>query len=79
MIPTLRQYEYRVRNSRLPLAKPQEVELSIENSQKSKLKVVHVMTHVSVCGGVKIIFEHANRLKEQGWDVCIISHFPKPY
>ncbi|OMF81792.1 glycosyltransferase family 4 protein [Paenibacillus glucanolyticus] len=79
MIPTLRQNEYRVRNSRLPLAKPQEVELSIENSQKSKLKVVYVMTHVSVCGGVKIIFEHANRLKEQGWDVCIISHFPKPY
>lgn len=78
MIPTLRQNEYRVRNSRLPLAQPQEVELSIENSQKSKLKVVYVMTHVSVCGGVKIIFEHANRLKEQGWDVCIISHFPKP-
>lgn len=36
------------------------------------------MTHVSICGGVKIIFEHTNRLKELGWEVYVISHFPKP-
>ncbi|MDR0268704.1 glycosyltransferase family 4 protein [Paenibacillus sp.] len=77
MIHALRQNEFLNRNSRLPLAKPQAVELS-SRTQNKKMRVVYVMTHVGICGGVKIIFEHANRLKEQGWEVCIVSRFPKP-
>lgn len=78
MITRLRQKELMARNLRLPLAKPQVLKLSEKKTQKNNLKVVYVMTHVSICGGVKIIFEHANRLMEQGWEVVIISHFPKP-
>ncbi|MUG47155.1 glycosyltransferase family 4 protein [Paenibacillus woosongensis] len=76
MIQTLRQNELLARNNRLSLARPQHV--CLEDSAKRLLKVTYVMTHVSICGGVKVIFEHANRLKERGWDVVIVSHFPKP-
>lgn len=40
--------------------------------------VVYVMTHVGVCGGVKIILEHANRLLDLGLKVTIVCHFPQP-
>ncbi|EHB54675.1 MULTISPECIES: glycosyltransferase family 4 protein [Paenibacillus] len=78
MIATLRNKELLARVSRLPLAKPQILERSGNGEVRKNPKISFVMTHVSVCGGVKIILEHANRLNKQGWDVCIISHFPKP-
>lgn len=40
--------------------------------------VVYVMNHVRVCGGVKVVFEHANRLIAKGINVSIVSRFPKP-
>ena len=42
------------------------------------LHVVYVMTHVGVCGGTKIIFEHANHLTRRGQHVTLVSHFDKP-
>ena len=36
------------------------------------------MTWTSVCGGSKIILEHANYLVDRGHKITIISHFPKP-
>jgi len=42
------------------------------------LHVVYLLGHVSVCGGVKIIIEHANRLAEHGVRVTLLSHFPEP-
>ncbi|MFF3922075.1 glycosyltransferase family 4 protein [Paenibacillus lactis] len=76
MISKLRQREFTARNHRLFLAQPQKV--APLQQKIEKLKVVYVMTHVSVCGGVKVILEHANQLVSHGWDVCIVSHFPKP-
>ncbi|MGG1877320.1 glycosyltransferase family 4 protein [Paenibacillus cisolokensis] len=78
MISKLRYNEFLARKSRLSLAQPQRLELRKEGAMDEKLKVVYVMNHVSICGGVKIIIEHANRLKEQGWEVCIVCHFPRP-
>src|SRR5690606_16234504 len=46
--------------------------------KEEPLHIVYVMTHVGICGGVKIIFEHANRLKRLGAKVTIVTHFVKP-
>lgn len=78
MISTLRQQELLSRISRINLAEPQKLIKNANKTLNGKLRVAYVMTHVSVCGGVKVIFEHTNRLKELGWEVYIISHFPKP-
>ncbi|MEW6065211.1 hypothetical protein P378_10740 [Desulforamulus profundi] len=37
-----------------------------------------MLGHVSVCGGVKIILEHANELVKHGIRVSLLAHFPKP-
>lgn len=78
MIAELRGNEFKSRISRMHLAKHQLLESASKKLQNSKHKVVYVMTHVSVCGGVKVVFEHANRLRNQGWEVCIVCHFPQP-
>ncbi|MFD7524825.1 glycosyltransferase family 4 protein [Paenibacillus chitinolyticus] len=76
MIDHLRQEEFLKRYRRISQARVQEVELTVNKSNKRH--VVYVMTHVNICGGVKIIFEHANRLIEEGWRVTIVAHFVKP-
>ncbi len=43
-----------------------------------ELRVVYVMTHVHVSGGAKVILQHANNLQNQGIDVTIVCHYPKP-
>lgn len=76
MIGELKLKEFEKRISRLGLASKQN--LCKENSRKETLHVVYVMSHVGVCGGVKIIFEHSNRLKRSGVHVSIVTHFEKP-
>ncbi|HWP79457.1 MAG TPA: glycosyltransferase family 4 protein [Candidatus Acidoferrum sp.] len=46
--------------------------------RRGPLHIVYVMTHVGVCGGTKIILEHANHLTRHGQRVTLISHFEKP-
>ncbi|MFE0559287.1 glycosyltransferase family 4 protein [Paenibacillus sp. NPDC058910] len=77
MLQQLSRREYIDRRVRLDSALPQIVAKGSMQSRESK-KIVYVMTHVSVCGGVKIIFEHANRLVKEGWDVTIVSHYSRP-
>ncbi|MEW6696885.1 MAG: glycosyltransferase family 4 protein [Bacillota bacterium] len=49
------------------------------HAQRAKtVHVVYLLGHVSVCGGVKIILEHANRLVKHGMRVSLLAHFPKP-
>ncbi|WLR54790.1 glycosyltransferase family 4 protein [Mesobacillus subterraneus] len=43
-----------------------------------KLHIVYAMTHVGICGGVKVIFEHANKLQNAGAKVTLVSHYQKP-
>ncbi len=76
MIEQLRQNELIRRIQRQDLAKKQM--LFKNNYKKKNIHIVYVMTHVGVCGGVKIILEHANHLKRFGAKVTIVSHFPKP-
>ena len=42
------------------------------------LNICYVMTHTGVCGGTKIILEHANHLVRRGHRVTLVSHFDKP-
>ncbi|MDQ1147988.1 glycosyltransferase involved in cell wall biosynthesis [Bacillus sp. SORGH_AS 510] len=76
MIQELRSKELNKRLSRISLAKNQlltELEKRNEN-----LHIVYAMTHVGICGGVKVIFEHANKLQKAGAKVTLVSHFQKP-
>lgn len=42
------------------------------------LHIVYVMTHTGICGGTKIILQHANLLIKAGHKITLISHFEKP-
>ena len=72
----LREKEFEEREKQLINAKPQK--LKKYNKIKEKLHITYVMTWTGVCGGSKIIFEHANKLTERGHKVSIISHDEKP-
>jgi len=71
------QKEFFNRLKRIKYAQKQSLRLR-KYGDSGKIRIVFVMTHVGICGGVKIIFEHANRLKRQGLDVTIVSHYPVP-
>jgi len=75
-IEQLRALEFKNRLDRINFAHEQK--LQKREFLKQDLHVVYLLTHVGICGGVKIIFEHANHLKEKGVEVTLISHFPRP-
>ena len=72
----LRKKELDYRLQRIPYSQKQNIVKL--NNKKEKIHVVYVMTHVAVCGGSKVIFEHANLLTKKGISVTIVSHFEKP-
>lgn len=76
VIQTLRRMEFEKRLSKVSQAFQQKV--IKQEQKKEQLHIVYVMTHVGVSGGVKIIFEHANRLKQLGAKVTIVAHYVKP-
>ncbi|MFS0836301.1 glycosyltransferase family 4 protein [Paenibacillus sp. 1P03SA] len=47
-------------------------------SPKHRLHIVFVMNQVGIWGGVKIVFEQANRLIEKGFRITILSRHPFP-
>lgn len=75
-IKRLRELEFKKRLYRIQFAQKQKLQKG--EFLKEDLHVVYLLTHVGICGGVKIIFDHANHLKEKGVEVTLISHFPKP-
>lgn len=77
MIQTLRTNEFNRRLARLPDAEKQLL-TRIRRKEDDQLHIVYAMTHVGISGGVKVIFEHANRLKKAGARVSLVSHFQKP-
>jgi L-malate glycosyltransferase len=77
MIQTLRSNEFNKRLARLPDAEKQLL-TRIRRKEDDQLHIVYAMTHVGISGGVKVIFEHANRLKKAGARVTLVSHFHKP-
>lgn len=72
-----RQKEMKKRFENSKFAKKQDLVLKNYYSP-SNLHVVYVLTHVGICGGVKIILEHANRITKLGIKVSLVCHFPKP-
>ena len=75
-IEELRKIEFEQREKELKNAIPQQLVYNPKNKQS--LKITYVMTWTEVCGGTKIILEHANKLVKLGHEVNLISHFPKP-
>lgn len=75
-IEELRKIEFGQREKELKNAIPQQLVYNPKNKQS--LKITYVMTWTEVCGGTKIILEHANRLVKLGHEVNLISHFQKP-
>ena len=73
---SMRKMEFDKREERLKNAKKQR--LIYKNKNKRKLNITYVMTWTGVCGGSKIILEHANRLTEREHKVTLISHDEKP-
>ena len=53
-------------------------QLIYKNIEKEKLHITYVMTWTGICGGTKIILEHANRLVSRGHKITLISHDVKP-
>lgn len=74
----LRQKEFLRRFHRSKFAENQNLIQRDLVTRSDPLHVVYVMTHVNVCGGSKIIFEHVNRLMKHGIRVTIVAHFEKP-
>jgi len=57
---------------------PQKLEKKISFPSNSKLHIVYLMIWTKVCGGSKIILEYANKIREKGHDITIISYDKKP-
>lgn len=74
-LTAMRKMEWLLRERQLPQARPQVL---WHRGQKESLHVVYVLTHVGVCGGVKVVLQHANGLRLLGVRVTIVAHFPKP-
>ena len=75
-IQLLRKLEFEKREERLKNAKKQKLEHRSNN--KKSLNITYVMTWTGICGGSKIILEHANRLTDIGHKITLISHDEKP-
>jgi glycosyltransferase involved in cell wall biosynthesis len=74
---TSRQLEMKRRFENSKYAKKQELILKADKSI-DKIHIVYVLTHVGICGGVKIILEQANRLTRLGMNVSLVCHYPMP-
>jgi len=75
-IDELRRIEFQEREEHLKNAIPQKLIYCPE--RKERLKITYVMTWTGICGGSKIILEHANKLTKMGHEINLISHYPKP-
>jgi glycosyltransferase involved in cell wall biosynthesis len=70
-------YENRIENVKYSTI-PSFTRIIEKERNKRPLHVVYVLNHVGICGGTKVILEHANGLKKLGAIVTLISNFPKP-
>ena len=75
-IEELKAIEFERRERKVQNAKKQQ--LIYRGIEKDKLHITYVMTWTGICGGTKIILEHANRLVDKGHKITLISHDQKP-
>lgn len=57
---------------------PQKLEKNFSFSPDAPLNIVYLMIWTKVCGGSKIILEYANKIKERGHNITIVSYDKKP-
>ena len=72
----LREKEFKQREEKLKFAVKQKK--VFKGINKKNLNITYVMTWTGVCGGTKIILEHANRLIKMGHKITLITHDNKP-
>ena len=68
-------FDTRVRNINVNVTRN---ELVKKRKCNNRFHVVYVMSNTTICGAAKIIFQHANRLREKGVKVTIVAYFNKP-
>ena len=78
LINDLRAKEFYARAARLKYIAKQKTQEKLSFKAEESVHVVYLLGHVNICGGVKIIFEHANELMKHGVRTTLLSHFPKP-
>ena len=78
LVSQMRAREFHWRVARFKYIQKQRLHSKTNCRSRQPLHVVYLLGHVSVCGGVKILFEHANELVKQGLRVSLLSHFPQP-
>ena len=79
LVSYFRVKEFQLRAVRQNYITKQRLQKKQSRDQPDKiLHVVYLLGHVSVCGGVKVILEHANELIKVGVRVSLLSHFPQP-
>lgn len=57
---------------------PQKIEKKEFFDNNKSLNIVYLMIWTKVCGGSKIILEYANKIREKGHNVTIVSYDQKP-
>lgn len=78
LVNDLRGKEFLKRAVRLKHIQKQVIERKTDFQRAGTIHVVYLLGHVSVCGGVKIILEHASELVKQGVRVSLLAHSPRP-
>jgi glycosyltransferase involved in cell wall biosynthesis len=66
------------RSKRVRFAAPQQLAPKKQENTVKSIHIVYVLNHVGMCGGTKIILEHATQLTKLGAKVTLISHFSRP-
>jgi len=66
------------RAEKVLFAAPQQLAPNKQKFSDKTIHIVYVLNHVGMCGGTKIILEHATQLTKLGAKVTLISHFSRP-
>lgn len=66
------------RSERVQFAASQKLASKKREVSDKPTHIVYVLNHIGMCGGTKIILEHATQLTKLGAKVTLISHFKRP-
>jgi len=66
------------RSERVQFAALQQLVPRKREISDKPIHIVYVLNHIGMCGGTKIILEHATQLTKLGATVTLLSHFSRP-
>lgn len=76
MVENIEKLSFDERLKCLPKANKQD--LSRVHEKILKPRIVYVLSNPTVCGATKVIFEHVNRLVQEGYEMAIVSYGSQP-